>query len=710
LKLSLERNLALVFGAAAGMLLLLSVLTWWNIARFQDTRSWVEHTREVLQNLEQARSELLTMQASARGFVLTGSEEVLEPYAPSARALGETLAALHRLTGDNPDQQARLAELQPLVASARARLDERVGARRARGVVAVGESSAYLDGQRAVEAVRALIGAMIQEERALLDRRLTRSAEVGKLTMSTTAAASLLAIGLVLVASRHVQRDLRRRGEAEAALQASFARIEDLYNHAPCGYHSVDRNGGFVEINDTALQWLGYTRDEVVGRLNFADILTPESAGLFRARFEHFVRVGAVENVEYDWRRKDGRTLAVLLNATAIYDAAGNYVASRATVFDVTLRKRAEEERDRFFTLSGDLLCVAASDGFFKRVNAAWQAALGFTPAELLARPILDFVHPDDRSRTEEEMGRLARGQESDLFENRYVCRDGSYRWLSWSARPVPGEQLIYASARDVTAAKAAEERIQRLNRDLAQHAADLEAANAELESFSYSVSHDLRAPLRHIDGFASLLTKQCEGKLDEQGRRFISIISQAAKQMGTLIDDLLAFSRVNRTPIRLEPVDQAQLVASVISDGHYNPDGRKIRWNIGPLPPAKADAAMLRQVWINLIDNAVKYSRKQPESVITISGITVPTAGEYVFSVRDNGVGFDMTYADKLFGVFQRLHGEKEFEGTGIGLANVRRIVARHGGRTWAESQVNEGATFYFSLPVSHPPSPPSK
>lgn len=702
--LSLERKIALGFGSAVFVLLLVTAAAWWNVVRLRSTYSWVEHSREVLSNLEQALSDVLSMQASTRGFVLTGSDEVLGPFNSGSAHLDATLRELRRLTTDNPTAQAELARLEPLTIRARALMTERQVARRTRGLDAATETAAYLEGQRAVEDVRRLVRQMVTRERETLDARLTRNNRLARLVVLAMIAASVIAVGAVAIAARVVQRDFQRRRAAEEALAESFKRVEDLYNQAPCGYHSLDRDGTFVAINDTALRWLGYTRDEVVGRMKFVDVLAPASAAVFAERFRHFIDAGAVENVEYEWRRKDGATFPVLLNATAVYDAQGNYLASRATVFDVTLRRRAERERDRFFTLSRDLLCVAGFDGTFKRLNPAWEATLGFSGEELQARPFIDLVHPADREQTAREAARLMQGGETLSFENRYQCKDGSFRWLLWSARAVSGEQLIYASARDITERKTAEESIQRLHDDLWRRAEQLEAANRELESFSYSVSHDLRAPLRHIDGFAALLGKHAERTLDDEARRYIRVISKSARQMGRLIDDLLAFSRIGRATLRWENVDLDALVAGVIADGQYDTAERTIAWEIAALPRIRADAGLLRQVWVNLIDNAVKYSGKQDAPRIAIAGSEDAKAGEYVFSVRDNGVGFDMAYADKLFGVFQRLHGPTEFEGTGIGLANVRRIVARHGGRTWAESRVNAGATFYFSIPVHLP------
>lgn len=703
-KLSLERKIALGFGSAIFVLLLVTTAAWWNVARFRGTQFWVERSREVLSNLEQALSDVLSMQASTRGFVLTGSDDVLVPFNTGSAHLDATLRELRRLTADNPTQGAELARLEPLAVRARAVMADRQLARRTRGLDAASETAAYLEGQRAVEDVRRLVRQMVTRERETLDDRLDRNNRLARLMVLAMIAASLVAIGAVAIAARVVHRDFQRRREAEQALAESFRRVEDLYNRAPCGYHSLDQAGTFVAINDTALRWLGYTREEVVGRMKFAEVLAPASAAVFEERFRHFIRVGAVENVEYEWRRKDGTTFPVLLNATAVYDGQGRYQASRATVFDVTLRRRAEEERDRFFTISRDLLCIAGFDGSFKRLNPAWEVTLGFSSQELQARPFLDFVHPADREQTGREADRLMQGSETLSFENRYQCKDGSFRWLLWSARAVSDERLIYGSARDITERKNAEESIRRLHDDLLRRAGELEAANRELESFSYSVSHDLRAPLRHIDGFASLLGKHAEETLDDEARRYIKVISKSARQMGRLIDDLLAFSRIGRAPLRWENVDHDQLVAGVIADGQYDTAERKICWALAPLPRVRGDAAMLRQVWVNLIDNAVKYSSKLDDARIAIAGQADATAGEYVFSVRDNGVGFDMAYADKLFGVFQRLHGPTEFEGTGIGLANVRRIVARHGGRTWADSRVNEGATFYFSIPVHLP------
>jgi PAS domain S-box-containing protein len=251
---------------------------------------------------------------------------------------------------------------------------------------------------------------------------------------------------------------------------------------------------------------------------------------------------------------------------------------------------------------------------------------------------------------------------------------------------------------------KRVEEEIRQLNIELEQRViertAKLKASNKELEAFAYSVSHDLRAPLRHIDGFMELLEKKAEPVLDDQSRHYMGTISDAAKKMGQLIDDLLSFSRMSRHAMSFQPVDLENMLRDIIRELEPDTAGRHIEWRIGDLPKVEGDAVMLRMALVNLIDNAVKFTRPRQQAQIEIGSISDQDSETVIF-IRDNGVGFDMTYADKLFGVFQRLHRADEFEGTGIGLANVRRIITRHGGRFWAEAQVDKGATFYFSLPT---------
>jgi PAS domain S-box-containing protein len=366
---------------------------------------------------------------------------------------------------------------------------------------------------------------------------------------------------------------------------------------------------------------------------------------------------------------------------------------------EILRRREAEEETQQFFNLSLDMLCIAGADGYFKRVNPAWHRTLGLTPQDLLSKPFIEFVHPEDRASTIEETAKLANGGETISFHNRYRSGDGSYRWLVWNASFDPHRQRIYAAARDVTEKKTSEEKIEKLNSELEKRVEELQSVNQELEAFTYSVSHDLRAPLRHVTGFVDLLQRNLSGNVDEKSHRFLTVISESAHRMGILIDDLLGFSRAGRVAMRSKRVAFRVLVEAVRRELEPEAAGREVEWTLGDLPDVLGDAALIRQVLVNLLSNALKYTGPMPVAKIEI-GCLPEASGDAVLFVRDNGVGFDMKYVERLFGVFQRLHRTEEFDGTGIGLANVRRIVHRHGGRTWAEGSVGGGATFYFSLP----------
>lgn len=377
---------------------------------------------------------------------------------------------------------------------------------------------------------------------------------------------------------------------------------------------------------------------------------------------------------------------------------------ARRTASEATTRE-ANVFLDRLFEAVPHILYVKSVPDFrYLRVNKAHEAMfeiprerlVGKTDAELFAPAQVEHINAEDRST-------LAGGSVYDAEVDQLVSANRGVRTLHKKKVVIPDAQgqpmYLLGIAEDITEHKAAQREIIRLNETLERRARELEITNKELESFTYSVSHDLRAPLRAINGFALMLSEDHADKLDDEGRRLLNVVRSNAQRMGALIDDLLAFSRIGRATLTRVDVDMGGLVASVVQEIGEPKDVVMPACDVGSLPAAVGDPSLLKQVWFNLISNAIKYSGKNPAARVEVRGERVN--GECVYRVADNGAGFDMRYADKLFGVFQRLHRVEEFPGTGVGLAIVQRIVVRHGGRVWAEGKVNEGATFHFALPI---------
>lgn len=494
--------------------------------------------------------------------------------------------------------------------------------------------------------------------------------------------------------------DISDRKRAEAALRESEERYRKLVELSPNGIF-IQSQGKFAFANQAALEFFGAkSSQELLGK-TVLDLICPEYRDSVKQRMQQLRENQQVPLVEEKCFRLDGTVVDAEI--AAIPFTYQGQSAAQVIIRNISDRKRAELERDRFFNLSLDILGVAGMDGYFKQLNPACERLLGYTPTELMSQPYIEFVHPDDRDRTLAQAQKLATGATTLNFENRYRRKDGSYKWLLWNTFPVVEEGLFYTVAHDITNRKQIEAEIQQFNvtleKQVQQRTAQLEAANKELESFSYSVSHDLRAPLRHIAGFVDLLQKRLrQTQIDSTSRRYLDIIVETTKQAGELIDDLLTFSRMGRTEMRYTAIDINFLVQEVLSDLRPEMHNRAIDWHIDPLPTVRADPSMLRLVWQNLLENALKYTKLSPQTEISVGSHT--TEQEVIFFVKDNGIGFDMQYVHKLFGVFQRLHSDPLFEGTGVGLANIQRIIHRHGGRVWAEGAINEGATFYFALP----------
>jgi PAS domain S-box-containing protein len=484
--------------------------------------------------------------------------------------------------------------------------------------------------------------------------------------------------------------NLAARKRAEEALRESQALFEGLFEYAPDGIMAVSQEGKIGRLNRQVEAMFGYAREELVGKP--VEMLVPErfaqGHAIHRAGYlAQPCRRPMGTGLDLYGRRKDGGEFPLDITLSPLETAEGRVVLS--IIRDTTERKRSEE-LDRFFSLSIDMMCIAGFDGHMKILNPAWERALGFSQEELRAEPYINFVHPDDREATIAEAQKLATGTDVVCFSNRYATKYGSYRWLRWNATPYQDQQLIYATARDFTDLKEAEDEIRRVNAELA-------TTNRELEAFTYSVSHDLRAPLRHVEGFSKLLLDEYSAELPDEARHYLKRVREGALRMGALVDDLLNLARIGRKGLTFAVTGLNSLLEEAVRELSPEMAGREVETRIGTLPFVECDPALMKQVFVNLLSNALKFTRPRERALIEV-GMAESDGRNGIF-VRDNGVGFNMKYADKLFGIFQRLHRQEDFEGTGVGLATVQRIIHKHGGRIWAEAELNKGATFYFTL-----------
>jgi len=711
------KSATVVFGVALLVFIGVSWLSYRNTSKLLEAAGRHTHTENIIGEIRGVLVDLTDAQTGERGFVITGEERFLEPFDRALAELPARLEGLRALTADSPRQGHRLATLEPLVMAKIEWTLKTVGVRREKGFAAAVAAVASGHGKKLMDEIRAVLAEMENEENKLLadhDAAVKLRTARANLTMLLGA---ILSVGLLVGVFFALDRETRERRRAEEESRRSQAFLDSIVENIPnMIFVKAAEDLRFVRFNRAGEELLGYSRQDLIGK-NDNDLFPKEEADSFTAADRRVLESKHLLDVpEEPVVTRHHGTRILHTRKVPILDADGTSRYLLGISEDITERKRAEETLraqtamlESILSSMGDGVAVVNERGEFVIYNPAAERILRLGPtgsgpeewAESYGVYLADGETPHPPA--ELPMARAMRGETvtDELLYLRHANVPAGM-WLRVTANPLRDEagalRGAVAAFSDVTERKSAEEKISALTESLRRRGEELETVNEELEAFSYSVSHDLRAPLRHASGFAELLERHAGSTLDETGRRYLGKISGSAKQMGELIDDLLAFSRMGRAEMRSARVSLGQLVAETLKGVRDEVDGRCIVWKVGALPDVQGDPAMLRLVFANLISNAVKYTRIRPEALIEIGAET--RGGETVVFVRDNGAGFDMQYAHKLFGVFQRLHAADEFEGTGIGLANVRRIIHRHGGRTWAEGEVDRGATFYFSLP----------
>ena len=555
-----------------------------------------------------------------------------------------------------------------------------------------------------------------------------------------------------------LEREIEQRQSAEAQLQTAHDQLEEHVLARTAELRASEdqfrvlieampqivwtaRTDGFLDYYNQ--QWVDYTGMSVEQTTSqgWEPVVHPDDLQLCIDAWNHSVQSGENYEIEYRFKRaSDGEYRWFLGRALPLRDESGNIVkwfgtgtdiddqkrsreelgrlvgertaaltqtnaalerANETLQAEIAHRQRVESEAEHVFELSPDKLCVADFNGFFKRLNPAWETSLGYTREELMARPFVDFVHPDDVGKTVDETGRNMAGENTMTFENRYRCKDGSYKWLAWRAKVVPEEGLVYGAARDITERILAE---QTLKDTLVQ----LERSNGDLQHFASIASHDLQEPLRAIQAFGDRLQTRHSAGMSDEARDYLSRMQSAADRMRALIQDLLAYSRVATQVRPFTPVDLATSIGSVMSDLSVRIEETGGRVIVDELPTIEADPMQMRQLFQNLIANALKFHRENEAPVVRVSALS-STNETVEIAVEDNGIGFDTKFADRIFAPFERLHSQRKYSGTGIGLAICRKIAERHGGSIRVESAPGEGSRFLITLPKHHVENAPS-
>lgn len=503
-------------------------------------------------------------------------------------------------------------------------------------------------------------------------------------------------------------RDITERKQMEEELRESENRMNKSQEIAHLGSWELDLMNNRLTWSDEVYRIFGLQPQEFGATYEaFLRAVHPDDRAAVDAAYSGSLREGRdTYEIEHRIVRKDGEVRIVREKCEHIRDESGQIIRSIGMVHDITERKRTEEilheSEEKYRTIvenTTNVIMVTQPDGIISYLSPSCIDVLGYLPEDLVGTNPVIF-HPDGAEKVQQALTRAMKGKKGSGFEYRILTKQGEIKWIShsWSSIFIHNTlQSVVSVISDITERKMIEEEIKKLNENLMRHSIELAAANKELEAFSYSVSHDLRAPLRSIDGFSQALLEDYHDKLDEEGIDYLRRVRNETQRMGQLIDDFLQLSRLTRVELNFEKVDLSSMAHDILIQHQRDNPSRKVKNIVEDNLSVKGDEKLLKIMFENMLGNAWKFTSKKSKATIEFG--QVKNKDEKVFFIRDNGAGFDNNYADKLFIPFQRLHSDEEFDGTGIGLGIVQRIINRHGGRIWVESEVGKGATFYFTL-----------
>ncbi|HUG11216.1 MAG TPA: CHASE3 domain-containing protein [Opitutaceae bacterium] len=711
---SVEKRSLAGFVATLVILLIAGGVTYRATVTDAESAAMVVHTQQVRVTLGRMYGAASDAESQQRSYLLGGNASQNEDFRTHAAQAMTEAGTLTQLVADNPDQSKRMADLRTALQERMERLERLADIFETSGLAAAQEVVREGEGIKLMAEIRAMVSEMDSTEAALLTAREAEAARDGEQTLVSLLVTLAVAVGGFLILFLGIRREMNSRARAEDALRRSEESLSVTLHSIGDAVLATDTEGRVTRMNPVAENLTGWNQADAHG-LPIAEvfrIINEETRKPAIIPVDKVLASGEVQGLANHTVliAREGTERPIADSAAPIRDRQGNILGVVLVCRDVSAERAAEKAlRDseaRYRTLFEEIdegFCIIEMifgpeekpvDYRFLEINPSFERQTGLSDA--VGKRMRELA-PEHEEHWFEIYGHIALTGESRRFQNRAEQLHRTYDVYAFRFGD-PTKRHVAILFNDITERRRTEEHVAHLNADLQKQAAQLEAANKELEAFSYSVSHDLRAPLRHVQGYVEMLARDSQDVLPEKSRRYLCTISEAARDMGQLIDDLLSFSRMGRAELHEETFELNELVDEVRGELAIAAGGRDIHWTVATLPPVRGDQAMLKQVLVNLLGNAVKYTRGRTPAVIEI-GCAPGADGWLEFFVRDNGAGFDMKYADKLFGVFQRLHRADEFEGTGIGLANVRRIIARHEGRTWAEGKPDAGATVYFTL-----------